>query len=109
MISICKQKYAYLKPRRHRKMAENNNNGKKRESTESDRRLAKTWRKEKLWSILKERVFEPPFCKTIDQLVARVHKAWTDIPEEIFAGIVHRNWSKRVSEVIDHQGENNFS
>ena len=63
---------------------------------------------EKLWSILKEEVFQPPFCKTLDQLITRVQRPWENIPQETLSGIVHRYWPDRVSSVIDHQGENNF-
>ena len=65
---------------------------------------------EKLWSALKERVFETPYCKTIGQLTERVQRVWKalDNNKDYLASLVDGNWAERVSKVIDHQGENNF-
>ena len=85
-----------------------NNNKKKEESTEEERMMAKAV---KLWSILKEQVFAPPYCTAIEQLVTRVQYVWNNISKETLTGLVHKtssNWTKRVSDVIDNQGENNF-
>ncbi len=75
--------------------------------------MAKKWRNhvKKLWSILKKRVFfETPYCTTIAQLEQRVQCVWTEFgnDKDLLASLVDGNWAKRVSEVIDHQGENNF-
>ncbi len=86
----------------------NNNN------LELMRGMARKWRNpvEKLWSILKERVFETPYCTTTAQLEQRVQRVWTELgnDKDLLApyALVDGKSAKRVSEVIDHQGENNF-
>ena len=65
---------------------------------------------EKLWSIMKEKIFETPYCKTITQLEERIRRVWKslDMNKDLLASLVDDNWTKRVSQVIDHQGEINF-
>ena len=64
-----------------------NNNRKKKESTEEERMMAKAV---KLWSILKEQVFAPPYCTAIEQLVTRVQYVWNNISKETLTGLVHK-------------------
>ena len=67
---------------------------------------------EKIWSILKEKVFATPYCKTLPQLTHRVQLVWQgqdlDQDKALLASLVDKNWTDRVSQVIDHHGDNNF-
>ena len=59
---------------------------------------------EKLWAILKDDVYAPTYCRTIQQL--------TYIPKETYAGLVDSYWTSRTSKVIiiviNLQEDNNF-
>ena len=65
---------------------------------------------EKLWAILKEKVFATPYCTTLPQLIARVKRVWQELDQnkDLLASLVDKNWTERVSEVIEHHGDNNF-
>lgn len=63
---------------------------------------------EKLWAILKERVYEPPYCTTRDQLIARVKKCWHEIPQDTLRALVDGYWVDRVRKVFECNGDNNF-
>ena len=65
---------------------------------------------EKLWAILKEKVFATPYCTTLPQLIARVKHVWQELDQnkDLLTSLVDKNWTERVSEVIKHHGDNNF-
>ena len=61
---------------------------------------------EKLWAILKEKVYEPPYCTTRDQLIRRVKTCWKNIPKETLRALVDDYWTERVRKVFEKNGNN---
>jgi len=58
---------------------------------------------EPLWGVLQDSVFELPFPRTRDQLVARVQQKWHSLDPQLLRKLVH-SFPNRIEEAINNEG-----
>ena len=60
---------------------------------------------EKLWAILKNKVYEPPYCTTLTQLKERIQRSWDNIDQTTLGALVNTYWVNQVRNVFERDGE----